>query len=96
MSKIKTCNNCDNHSSEWILSRELARVNKRLFISLILVIILWFSTILGFVIYLNQYDFTSETVTTQNETITVDSGDGGTANYIGNNGDITYGENNSP
>lgn len=63
---------------------------------MILVIILWFSTILGFVIYLNQYDFTSETVTTQNETITVDSGDGGTANYIGNNGDITYGENNSP
>lgn len=38
-----------------------------------------------------QYDVSSETTT---ETITIDGKDG-TANYIGNNGDIVNGENNS-
>lgn len=62
---------------------ELKTQNKRLATILIIVICLWFATIGGFVWYLNQYDFSS---------YTVDSQDGGNANYIGNDGDITNGE----
>lgn len=35
---------------------ELKASNKRLWISLIVVIILWFSTIIGFVLFINQYE----------------------------------------
>lgn len=86
----KVCNKecTHNHSEEWSLSAELAKSNKRMFIALVTVIALWFSTIIGFVWYINQYDYT-------NETITVDSQSSGDANYIGNDGNIYNGENTS-
>lgn len=37
----------------------------------------------------NQYDYVDS------YEVDMDSGEGGDANYIGNNGDISYGENNS-
>lgn len=40
--------------------------------------------------YLYQYDFSSEVTTTT--TVDQDAGDGGNANYIGGNGDITNGK----
>lgn len=84
--KTKICNKeCEKkHSEEWSLSAELAKSNKRMFITLITVIALWFATIAGFVWYINQYDCV-------NETITVDTQSGGDANYIGNDGNIYNG-----
>lgn len=65
-------------------NERLEGFNKRIIAILIVVLCLWFSTIGGFVWYLSQYEFTS---------YTVDSKDGGNANFIGNDGDINnYGE----
>lgn len=69
------------------LLEELKRQNKRLIVALFVVIALWASTIGGFIWYLNQYDFSSYEVNSQ---------DGGNANFIGNDGDINnYGESSS-
>lgn len=68
------------------LLEELKRQNKRLVVALFVVLILWATTIGGFVWYLNQYDFSSYEVNSQ---------DGGNANFIGNDGDITNGESES-
>lgn len=65
------------------LLRELKTQNRRLVTVLYVVLFLWAATTGAFVWYLNQYDFTS---------YTVDSQDGGNANFIGNDGDITNGE----
>lgn len=66
------------------LLEELKRQNKRLIVALFVVITLWAATIGGFMWYLNQYDFVSYDVNSQ---------DGGNANFIGNDGDINnYGE----
>ncbi|MDE6314776.1 MAG: hypothetical protein K2M46_14380 [Lachnospiraceae bacterium] len=62
---------------------ELKTQNKRLASILIAVIILWTGTIGGFIWYLNQYDFSSYSIESQ---------DGGNANFIGNDGDIINGE----
>lgn len=55
------------------LLQELKATNKRLFISLIVVIILWFATIVGFVIYESQYE--TQEVTTDTTEIDTDTGD---------------------
>ena len=89
------CKTCVGHSDEWNLSKELAKSNKRTFVALILVVCLWFATIFGFVWYLNQYDYATESTSTVTETVEVDGKDGGTANYIGNDGDIYNGEDHS-
>lgn len=90
MENKKVCNKeCQNtHSEEWSLSAELAKSNKRMFVILVTVIALWFATIAGFVWYINQYEYT-------NETITADTNSSGDANYIGNDGNIYNGTNNS-
>ena len=44
-------------------------------------------------IIISRYAF--ERMQTKDEKNDLDSGEGGDANYIGNNGDISYGENNS-
>jgi hypothetical protein len=77
----------DERSTEWSLSLELAKSNKRMFIVLITVIVLWFTTIAGFVIYLNQYDFTDYEIQ--------QGGEWGNT-FIGgaNEGDLTYGAEN--
>lgn len=68
------------HSEEWSLSSELAKNNKRMFTTVIIVIALWFATIVGFVWYINQYDYT-------NETITVETADNGISYYNEQSGD---------
>lgn len=42
------------------LLRDSSKRNKRTFIVLLVVIFLWFTTIVGFVWYINQFDFISE------------------------------------
>ncbi len=64
------------------LLMEIRLQTKRWMIAFFTVVILWFATIVGFVWYLNQYDFSSYEVNSQ---------DGGNANYIGNDGDINNG-----
>jgi hypothetical protein len=71
----------DNLAME--LLKELKVQNKRLVVALFTVIILWACTIGGFVWYLNQYDYSS---------YQLESNDGGNANFIGDDGDITNGE----
>lgn len=89
-----SCSNCvsnekkEGKSDAWFMIEEMGRQNKRMFIALIAVLILWFGTIGGFVWYMNQYDFSTETSD-------FDTTDGGDANYIGNDGDIYNGTTNS-
>lgn len=83
----------ETKSDAWLIIEELERQNerqsKRMFAALITVIVLWFCTTVGFVLYLYQYDFT-------NTTVTVDSGEnGGPANYLEGDGSITNGESDS-
>lgn len=66
--------------------KELKLQAKRWFWAFITVLLLWFATIGIFVWYIQLYDYSSEVVT-------IESDNTGNANYIGNNGDITNGEN---
>ena len=65
------------------------RTIKRLIIALVITIALLFATNLVWLIEFFSYDYVSEDTTT---TVEADSG---TANYIGQDGDITYGTDNS-
>lgn len=78
----------EERSDAWFMIAELGRQNKRIFAALITVIILWFSTIGGFVWYLSLYDYATETYD-------FDTHDGGNASYIGKDGDIYNGTPNS-
>lgn len=64
------------------------RIIKRLIIALVISIVLLFGTNLVWILE----SFSFETIDT--ETVTTVDAAGGTANYIGQDGDITYGENN--
>ena len=64
------------------------RTLKRMIVALAIAVVLLFATNAAWLYVWNQYDYESEVVT-------VDSEDGGNANYIGNNGDINNGESNS-
>lgn len=77
----------EKRSDAWFMIQEFGKQNKRIFIALITVVILWFATIGGFVWYLSLYDFSTETYDFTTE-------DGGDANYIGNDGDIYNGATN--
>lgn len=66
------------------------RTVKWLIIALVLAVVLIFASNGMWLWYLYQYDFSSETETT---TVEFDTGDGGNANYIGQDGDIYNGEN---
>ena len=57
-------------------------------LDLAIAVVLLFATNAAWLYVWNQYDYESEVVT-------VDSEDGGNANYIGNNGDINNGESGS-
>ena len=59
---------------------------KRLWIALIVAIVVIFINNAAWLFVWFQYDYTSDA-------ITIDSQDGGNANYIGENGDIYNGEN---
>lgn len=64
------------------------RTLKRMIVALAITVVLLFATNAAWLYVWNQYDYESEVVT-------VDSEDGGNANYIGNNGDINNGESDS-
>lgn len=64
------------------------RIIKRLIIALVITIILMFATNLFWI-----YEFCSFDIVESEETTTLNAG-AGTANYIGQDGDITYGINN--
>ena len=58
------------------------RVVKRLITTLITIILLWFATIGAFIWYLNQYDYSSESIEY--------SQDGEGVNIIGDKNGVTY------
>lgn len=89
----KTCNNCgaENvnvnvpyvvHESEMARSE---RNNKRLWIVILVLIGALIGTNFAWIIYGSQFDVVEETTITQEN-------DNGYNNYIGNDGDINYGE----
>lgn len=78
----------ENHSFAFDLLMEFKALNKRLFVIILVVLGLWFATIGGFVWYLNQYDFASETTTTTTEIEASQDGNG--INIVGG-GDVTNG-----
>lgn len=67
------------------------RRDKRYIIALIIAITLIFVSNMAWLYAWSQYDYEKS----DTSTITIDSGEGGNANYIGNDGDINNGENNS-
>lgn len=69
---------------ESMLAREERNV-KRLIVALVISILLLFASNIAWLYAWCQYDYVGGEVT-------VDSGSGGNANYIGNNGDINNGE----
>jgi len=62
----------------------MERVNRRLWVLLIIVFMAFVLTNIGWIVYENQFEDITTTVEQQSDT--------GTNNYIGNDGDITYGE----
>lgn len=65
------------------------RIIRRLIIALIVAVALMFCSNAAWLKAWTEYDYYS------GEIVEVDAGDGGNANYIGNDGDIYNGENNS-
>ena len=86
------CSECKNKKVEESLAAEMvkdiAKNAKRWFIVALVELGIIFGSVITFVLYLNQYDFTSETVA-------VDSGTGGNANYQTGSGVINNGESDS-
>ena len=78
----------DNDTLATELLHELKQSNKRWFYAFIIVLVLWFATIAGFIVY--------ACLPVEEQEITVEN-DAGNANYIGNdmNGDFNYGKDNS-
>lgn len=89
----KTCNNCGSENMnvnvpyvvhESAMARS-ERHNKRLWIVILVLIGALIGTNLAWIIYEAQFDVVEETTITQEN-------DNGYNNYIGNDGDINYGE----
>lgn len=75
----------------------MERIIKRLVVALVITIVLMFASNALWLYAWMQYDYSSDattTTTTTEENVTVDGKDG-IANYIGNDGDITNGTDNS-
>ena len=68
------------------LLTDLKATNKRQFIVIITILVLWFSTVCLFVWYINQFDYYTEKTTL---------GGNGINNYIGKDGDINNGDKSS-
>lgn len=73
----------ENESLALELLRDSSKRNRRAFAALLIVIFLWFATVISFVWYINQFDFVTETTTLDGD---------GTNNYIENGGTITNGD----
>lgn len=66
--------------------REQKRQNKRKDITILVILALWFATVVAFVAYLNQYDYASTT-----ETIAITASQDGEGNNTVVGGDYDYG-----
>ena len=95
----KTCNNCNTAETQNVsvpyVAHESAmarseRQSKRLWIVILVLIVALVASNLAWIIYENSFE---EVITT--EEIIVDAEGDGVANYIGNDGDIYNGENQS-
>ena len=51
----------EERSLAYELIQDARKQNKRTFALLIIVLVLWFSTIFGFIWYINQFDYATET-----------------------------------
>ena len=84
----KTCNHCgDTEGNDTFAMAMLKSYHKqatRWYITALVILSMWLATIFGFVWYLNQYDFSSETVTVEAEQ------DGNGTNIV-SGGDVDYG-----
>lgn len=93
----KTCNNCADKapiaivsmsSGDWQKNEQRhERREKRLVLVIVLLIVLLVGSTVSWLVYENSFE---DVVTT--EEIIVDAEDNGTANYIGNDGDIYNGK----
>ena len=92
----KTCNGCGSDklpSNVPYVVHESAmaraeRQNKRLVWVIVLLIVLFVGSNIGWLVYESQFETVESTV---EEDIVVDAGENGVANFIGNDGDITNG-----
>lgn len=75
-----------------VVCTRLDKINERLIKALILTIILLFVSNAIWAYTWLQYDYVSDD---EWETVTIDSGEGGNANYANNGGSVLNGENNS-
>ena len=85
--------NNENHDLVYVYEGAQARLdrsNKRLWILAIILIAALLLTNIGWVIYESQYQVVQETTTTVEQ-----DNENGYNNYIGNDGDIIYGETNN-
>lgn len=86
----KTCTNCGNDSIKdsaafEVVAAFLERANRRLWITILVLIGLLLATNIGWLVYESQFEVVeSWEITQENEN--------GYNNYIGNDGDIYYGE----
>lgn len=71
------------------LLQDYKKVNKRQFITIITLCILWFLTCCIFVYYISNYTYEEEVIT---ETATTDDGGNACVGDNCNNGEINYGE----
>lgn len=72
----------------------MERIIKRLVFALVITILLMLASNALWLYAWMQYDYSSDATTTETSTVTVDGKDG-VANYIGNDGDISNGTDNS-
>ncbi len=94
MKMAKTCNNCGDtktptsipYAAHQGIVATMERVNKRLWITLVILVFLLVGSNIGWLVYESQFE---EVATT--EEVIVDAEDDGIANYIGNDGDIVNG-----
>lgn len=67
----KTCNHCgDTEGNDTFAMAMLKSYHKqatRWYITALVILSMWLATIFGFVWYLNQYDFSSETITVEQD-----------------------------
>lgn len=57
----------EEKSLAYELIQDARKQTKRTFILLIIVLVLWFSTIFGFIWYINQFDYATETTQEMND-----------------------------
>lgn len=82
----KQSKDIEEHSFAWEMLKQYSASNKRLFTALIVVIVLWFCTMGGFVWLWNQYDYSTTTTTTTTQSYDSDANSGNAAYNSGNGG----------